>query len=124
MKSFNQVLLLGNLGKDPKVLKPSDRGAFVRLSIATMKKYKDANGEWQEDTQWHTVYLNNKPGKATAEYLKKGSRVQIIGELRKKSWMNKEGKSQFNTAVYASDIIFLGCAPKSADIPEQPLIVQ
>ena len=108
MASFNQVILLGNLGKDPEVIKPTEKGLFVRLSIATTRRYTDPTGVLQEDTQWNTVYVSNAQGKATAEYLKKGSKVQIVGELRTNEWNDsKTGTRQFATAVYASKIIFL-----------------
>jgi len=122
MISFNQVILLGYLGKDPEVLKPQEKGAFVRLSVATTKKYTDTKGKLQEETQWHSVYVKNGLGKAVAEYLKKGSRVHITGELRKRSWVNKEEQLQFNTAVHAFDIIFLDA--KNAALPESSDIQQ
>jgi single-strand DNA-binding protein len=105
MKSFNQVILLGNLGKNPKVLK--EENSFAQLSMATTKKYKNAKGELQEITQWHRVYVSNGTGKAAMEYLKKGSRVHVIGELQEREWYDKKGGRHFETAVYASSVIFL-----------------
>lgn len=117
MKSFNQVILLGNLGQDPETLTSTEKGLFVRLSLATHRQYTDPKGVLQDDTQWHTVYVSNATGKAAAEHLKKGSRVHVIGELRKSEWKDKKtGDRKFETAVHASSLIFL-----DAKVPDQTL---
>ena len=113
MTSLNQVTLLGYLGKDPEALKVTKQGSFVRLSLATTKKYQTAKQEFKEDIQWHTVYVNNHLGKAALEYLHKGSRVYVSGELRNQAWQNKETQArQFATGVYAAEIIFLDGKPE------------
>jgi single-strand DNA-binding protein len=63
MSHVNQVILIANLGKDPEVLNTTDQSDFVRLSLATNKRYKDKNGENKTETQWHVVYLSNRLGK-------------------------------------------------------------
>src|SRR5579864_2407266 len=101
MSSLNQVMLLGNLGKDPEVLKSSDNGSFVRLSLATSKKFKSKTGEVQEDIQWHTVYLSNGLGKLAAAHLKKGAKLFVLGELRTNDWKDKKEQIHRVTAIYA-----------------------
>jgi single-strand DNA-binding protein len=115
MSSVNVIMLLGNLGKDPEVLKSTDRGAFVRLSLATSKKFKLKTGEVQEDIQWHTVYLSNGLGKSAATYLKKGAKIFITGELRTNEWQDKEGKSHRSTAIYAKELKFLSTHSQKND---------
>jgi len=107
MSSLNQVMLIGNLGKDPDVLQVSELGSFVRLSIATHKKFKTRNGEEREDTQWHTVYLNNRIGRIAATSLKKGAKIFISGELRAHDWQDKEGQVHRMSAIYAREMKFL-----------------
>jgi single-strand DNA-binding protein len=107
MSSLNQVNLIGNLGRDPDVLKSTENGDFVRLSIATTKKFRSKDGKVHEDTQWHTVYLSNGLGKVASTYLKKGARIYISGELRTREWKNKDGQTHLSTAVYARDLKFL-----------------
>ena len=116
MFDINQVLLCGNLGEDPALLKESKSGNFVRLSVATNKKYTNAKGEVIQDTQWHTVYLSNGLGKYAMSTFKKGMQVFILGELRKREWQDKNGKAQYTTAVYAKVCRLF--APKADESPE------
>jgi len=103
MSYLNQVLLIDNLGKNPEVVKTTELGAFVRLSLATSKKYRDAKGEWVETTHWHTVYVNNGIGKYISTYAQKGDKVYVSGELFTNSWKDKDGKDRFATAVYGNE---------------------
>jgi single-strand DNA-binding protein len=112
MSFFNQVILVGNLGKDPEVLQVSELGSFVRLSLATNKKFKTKEGEIREDTQWHTVYLNNSLGRVAAATLKKGAKLLVSGELRTRDWKDKEGQVHRLTAVYAKEMKFLSAKPQ------------
>jgi single-strand DNA-binding protein len=115
MSSVNLVMLIGNLGKDPEVLKSTESGSFVRLSLATSHKYKTKAGEVQEDIQWHTVYLNNNLGNLAATYLKKGAKIFVSGELRTRDWQDKQGQVHRVTAIYAREIKFLSTkSPSSA----------
>ncbi len=112
MSSFNQVILIGNLGKDPDVLQVSELGSFVKLSLATHKKFKTKDGEVREDIQWHTVYLNNNLGKVAALCLKKGAKILISGELRTRDWQDKEGQVHRLTAIHAREMKFLSAKPR------------
>jgi single-strand DNA-binding protein len=115
MSSLNQTMLIGNLGKNPEVLKTTESGCFVRLSLATSKRFKTKSGEVQEDIQWHTVYLNNGLGKLAATYLKKGAKVFVSGELRTRDWQSKSGVTHRITAVYAKELKFLSTQSKQED---------
>jgi single-strand DNA-binding protein len=121
MSSVNQVNLLGNLGKDPEVLKSTDQGNFVRLSLATSKRFKSKTGEVQEDIQWHTVYLSNGLGKSAATHLKKGAKIFVSGELRTRDWQDKNGETHRITAVYAREIKFLS-SPLQKNDPMSDLV--
>ncbi len=113
MSFLNQVVLIGNLGKDPEVLKTTETGCFVRMQLATNKKYANAKGEKIEDTQWHTVNLNNAVGKFVSEYFKKGDKALVIGELRSQTWTDKKGIEHISTYVFARECKSL--VPKSKD---------
>lgn len=104
MSSLNQVMLIGNLGKDPEILQMSEFGSFVRLTLATNRKFKTKMGEIKEDTQWHTVYLNNIIGKVSASILKKGAKIYVSGELRTRDWKSKSGQVHRLSAIYAREI--------------------
>src|SRR5688572_20237850 len=97
MSYLNQVVLIGNLGQNPEVLKDTDNGKFVKLRLATSKKYRNANKQIISATEWHTICLNNGIGKFAAEYLKKGDKVCITGELRNNQWKDKEGNTHYST---------------------------
>jgi single-strand DNA-binding protein len=116
MSSLNQVNLIGNLGRDPEVLKSTPQGNFVRLTIATTKKYRNLDGESQEETQWHTVYLSKALGNAASSYLKKGAKIFVSGELRTTAWKDKDDKPCHSTAVYARDVRYL--SRKSSQIAD------
>jgi single-strand DNA-binding protein len=107
MASLNQVMLIGNLGKAPEELKNSKNGSFVRVSLATTKKYTNEKGQLQDSTQWHTVYFSNKLGKIALDHLTKGSQIYVSGELRHTEWQDKDNQKRFSTAVYASELKFL-----------------
>lgn len=112
MSNLNQVMLIGNLGKDPEVIKTTELGDFVRISLATTKRYKDKKGEQQIETQWHVVYLSNRLGKIGSSYLKKGDKIFISGELKNREWFDDEGQRHFHTSVYAKELKFLTVKPK------------
>ena len=107
MSSLNQVNLIGKLGRDPEVLKQSEQGHFVKLSLATIKRYSVKNGYIEEDTQWHTVYVSNGLGRIASTHLKKGARIFISGELRTHQWQDKSGKLHISKAIFAKDLKFL-----------------
>jgi single-strand DNA-binding protein len=115
MATVNQVTLIGNLGKDPEVLKSTELASFVRLSLATSKKFKSKTGEVQDDIQWHTVYLNNGLGRLAATYLKKGAKIFVSGELRTRDWQDKKGELHRITAVYAREMKFLSSPSQKKD---------
>jgi len=106
--SLNHVVLLGNAGKAPEILKTSEKGVFARFSLATSKIYTAADGKLKKSVQWHTVYVRDSCGEAAVEYLQKGSAVCIRGELRNSEWIDSAGIKHFATAVYAQELIFLG----------------
>lgn len=121
MSSLNQVNLIGNLGRDPEVLKKSEQGDFVKVSLATTKRYRLKDGTIHQDTQWHNVYLSNGLGRIASEHLKKGVCIFISGELRTHVWQDKSGKSHVSTAIYARDLKFLSKKAqekKEDDLPE------
>lgn len=115
MSYLNLVMLIGNLGEDPEMLKSGNSGCFVRLSLATNKKYINAWKESVKDTQWHTVYLNNGVGQYAASYLKKGDKVLVSGELRTNEWKDKEGQTRYSTAVYARECRSLASKPQERE---------
>lgn len=111
--SVNKVILIGNLGQDPEVRTFQNGGKVVNLRIATSEQWKDRNsGERQERTQWHSVAIFSEPLARVAEqYLKKGSKVYIEGQLETRKWQDQSGQDRYTTEVvlrpYRSELTML-----------------
>ncbi|MDO5604995.1 MAG: single-stranded DNA-binding protein [Paracoccus sp. (in: a-proteobacteria)] len=99
--SVNKVILIGNLGQDPEVRTFQNGGKVVNLRIATSETWKDRNsGERQERTQWHSVAIFSEPLARVAEqYLRKGSKVYIEGQLETRKWQDQSGQDRYTTEV-------------------------
>jgi len=101
MSSINKVILIGNLGNDPDVKAMSTGSRVCNLSIATSETWKDKNtGERKERTEWHRVVIFNEALVNIAEqYLKKGSKVYIDGQLETRKWTDQSGVEKYTTEV-------------------------
>ncbi len=99
--SLNKVMLIGNLGQDPEVRSFQNGGKVCNLRIATSETWKDRNsGERQEKTEWHTVAIFSEGLVNVAEnYLKKGSKVYIEGQLQTRKWQDQNGQDRYSTEV-------------------------
>lgn len=99
--SVNRVILVGNLGADPDVRRMSSGDAVVNLSIATSENWKDKNsGERREKTEWHKVVIfNEQLGKVAEQYLKKGAKVYLEGQLQTRSWDDQSGQKKYTTEI-------------------------
>lgn len=99
--SVNKVILIGNLGADPEVRTFSNGGKVCNLRIATSEQWKDRNtGERQERTQWHQVAIFSEGLVRVAEqYLRKGSKVYLEGQLETRKWQDQEGNDRYTTEV-------------------------
>ena len=99
--SVNKVILVGNLGKDPEVRTFQNGGKVCNFSIATSENWKDKNtGERQEKTQWHNIAVFSEPLANIAEqYLKKGSKVYVEGQLETRKWQDQSGNDRYSTEV-------------------------
>ena len=99
--SVNKVILIGNLGRDPEVRTFQNGGKVVNLRIATSENWKDKNtGERRERTEWHSVAIFNEPlGRIAEQYLRKGSKVYIEGQLETRKWQDQSGADRYSTEV-------------------------
>ncbi|MGV6840523.1 MAG: single-stranded DNA-binding protein [Planktomarina sp.] len=111
--SVNKVILIGNLGQDPEVRNFQNGGKVCNLSIATSETWKDRNtGERRERTEWHRVAIFSEPLVRVAEqYLRKGSKVYIEGQLETRKWQDQSGQDRYTTEVtlrpYRSELTML-----------------
>ena len=99
--SVNKVILIGNLGRDPEVRNFPNGGKVCNLSIATSENWKDRNtGERREKTEWHSVAIFNEGLVRVAEqYLRKGSKVYLEGQLQTRKWQDQSGNDRYSTEV-------------------------
>lgn len=99
--SVNKVILIGNLGRDPEVRNFPNGGKVCNLRIATSENWKDRNtGERRERTEWHSVAIFSEPLVRVAEqYLRKGSKVYIEGQLETRKWQDQSGADRYSTEV-------------------------
>jgi single-strand DNA-binding protein len=99
--SVNKVILVGNLGKDPEIRRTQDGRPIANLSVATSESWRDkATGERKEKTEWHRVVIFNEGLCRVAEqYLKKGSKVYLEGQLQTRKWQDKDGNDKYSTEV-------------------------
>lgn len=99
--SVNKVILIGNLGADPEVRSMADGRPVVNLRIATSESWRDRNsGERRERTEWHRVVIFSEGLARIAEqYLKKGSKVYIEGQLQTRKWEDQSGQERYSTEV-------------------------
>ena len=99
--SVNKVILVGNLGKDPEVRRMNSGEPVVNLRIATSKSWKDkASGERKEKTEWHQVVIfNENLARVAEQYLKKGSKVYIEGQLQTRKWTDQSGVEKYSTEI-------------------------
>ena len=103
----NKVILVGNLGQDPEVKYTAGGAAVTTLSLATSESWKDKDsGQDQERTEWHRVVLWRRLAEIAGEYLKKGSKVYIEGQLQTRKW-EQDGQTRYTTEVIGRDMRFL-----------------
>lgn len=111
--SVNKVILVGNLGRDPEVRTFQNGGKVCNLRVATSENWKDRNtGERRERTEWHSVAIFSEPLARIAEqYLRKGSKVYLEGQLETRKWQDQSGNDRYSTEVvlrpYRSELTLL-----------------
>ena len=125
---INKVIIVGNLGQDPEIKYTAGGAAVTTLSIATSDSWKDKDsGMDQERTEWHRVVLWRRLAEIAGEYLKKGSKVYIEGQLQTRKW-EQEGQTRYTTEIIARDMQFLDSrgssnnesTQKSSEMNDQP----
>lgn len=99
--SVNKVILVGNLGRDPEIRRTQDGRPIANLRVATTESWRDKNsGERREKTEWHSVVIFNEGLCRVAEqYLKKGAKVYIEGQLQTRKWQDQSGSDRYSTEV-------------------------
>ena len=100
MAGVNKVILVGNLGADPESRSLNNGGEVVNMRIATSESWKDKDGNRQERTEWHNVVIfNENLGRVAKNYLRKGSKVYVEGQIQTRKWQDKDGNDRYTTEI-------------------------
>jgi single-strand DNA-binding protein len=99
--SVNKVILVGNLGADPEIRRTQDGRPIANLRLATSESWRDRNtGERREKTEWHRVVIFNEGlCKIAEQYLRKGSKIYVEGQLQTRKWQDQSGQDRYSTEV-------------------------
>lgn len=126
--TVNKVIIMGKLGKDVELRHTQSGSAVANISVATNHGVKDAQGNWSDQTEWHSVVLFGKTAENAAQYLSKGSGVYIEGRLQTRKWQDQSGNDRYSTEVVANEMQFIGgnqqqnyqqAAPQPQAAPQQ-----
>ena len=98
----NRVILIGNLGRDPEIRRLENGASVAKFSVATHESYRDKNGEWQDNTEWHNVVAWRALADRAERSLKKGMLVYIDGKLTHRSYQDADGNTRYITEVVAN----------------------
>jgi single-strand DNA-binding protein len=105
----NKVILLGNLGRDPEVRSTPSGQSVASFSLATSRKWRDKNGNKQEETEWHNIVVWGKQAEIAGQYLKKGKQIFLEGRLQTRSWEDRQsGEKKYRTEVVCDNFQMLG----------------
>jgi single-strand DNA-binding protein len=107
-RSVNKVTLLGNVGKDPEIRSTAGGTMVASLTLATSDRQKDAQGNWQDRTEWHNLKAFNRTAEIVRDYVKKGSKLYIEGKITTNSWDDKEtGVKKYRTEILVNELVLL-----------------
>ena len=117
--SFNKIIIVGNLGRDPELRYTPQGTAVCNFSAATNERRRDKAGEQQDVTTWFRVNAWGRQAENVSKYLAKGRRVYVEGRLHVEEWNDRDGKSRYTLEVNASDVQFLDSAADVEGIPNR-----
>jgi single-strand DNA-binding protein len=107
----NKVILVGNLGRDPEVRSLPSGQPVASFSVATSRRWKDRDGNRQEQTEWHNVVCFGKQAEIAGQYLTKGKQVFVEGRIQTRSWDDKTtGEKKYRTEIICDNFQMLGSA--------------
>lgn len=113
----NKVFLIGNVGADPETRALAGGGSITRIRLATTRRWTDRNtNERKEETEWHRVVFFGKPAETIAQYVRKGSKLNVIGRLRTSNY-EKDGQTHYSTEIIAEEFEMLDSARSGGTAP-------
>lgn len=126
MASLNKVMLIGNVGTDPEMRFTPGGNPVTSFRVATSRAYTTSDGERKQDTEWFTIVAWRKLAESCNQFLTKGQRVYVEGNLRTRAWEGRDGQKRTTVEVTANRVLFLdrqALAPlPSEELPIEPII--
>jgi single-strand DNA-binding protein len=119
MASFNKIIIVGYLGRDPELRYTTDGTPVCSFTVATTERKKDKSGEFQDATTWFQITAWRKLAEISEQYLKKGRQVYIEGRLSQREYQDRDGNTRTSLDVQASDIHFLGPRGEESFAPRE-----
>ncbi|MEK6301032.1 MAG: single-stranded DNA-binding protein [Acidobacteriota bacterium] len=120
MASFNKVILVGNLGRDPELRYIPDGTAVCSFSLATNERRKQKSGDFQDVTTWFNVTLWRRQAEVASQYLSKGRQVYIEGRLSLREYQDRDGNTRTSLDVQGTEIQFIGSRGEEGSNPREP----
>lgn len=105
--SLNKCLIIGNLGKDPEMRYTPSGQAVTQFTVATNRRWKGQNDEWQEETEWFRVVVWAQQAERVAERLRKGNKVFVEGRIQTRQWEDQTGQKRYTTELVANQVTSL-----------------
>ena len=112
--SFNKVILIGNVGKDPEVRHLPSGGAVANFSLATSDRARDKSGNWIDQTEWHAIVCWGSNADVAERFIRKGTQIMVEWKIRYRKWQDQNQQTRYTTEIVADNIRLLG---KKADNP-------
>ncbi len=114
-RSVNKVILLGNVGKDPEIRSTAGGVMVASFGLATSDRFQDAQGNWQDRTEWHNLKAFKRTAEIVRDYVKKGSKLYIEGKITTNSWDDKEtGAKKYRTEILVNELVLLSSREEGA----------
>ncbi len=119
MSTVSKTFLIGNLGDDPKLITFEGGSSICKFPLATSESYTDkSSGEKKTITEWHSIVVKGKSSVNCEKYLKKGSKVYIEGQNKRRKWQDKDGNDRYSTDVATFSVVFLDSKDSQGGVPE------
>jgi len=102
--SLNKCMIIGNLGRDPEMRYTPGGQAVTQFTVATNRNFRDAQGEWQSETEWFRVVVWGQQAERTAERLRKGHKVYVEGRIQTRQWEDQQGQKRTTVELVANQV--------------------
>ena len=120
--SLNKCMIIGNLGRDPEMRYTPSGQAVTQFTVATNRRWRDQQDEWQEETEWFRVVVWGQQAERVAERVRKGNKVYVEGRIQTRQWEDQSGQKRYTTELIANQVTSLERREREdeAPFPDEP----